>query len=98
MQRKKHDAVLKARVALEVVKGLKTVSEIAGDYGVHPAMVTRWKKQLMEGAPGIFSSNGTAGGQDKETERLIATLYQKIGRLEVEREWLKKKHNELCGK
>jgi len=98
MQRKKHDAVLKARVALEVVKGLKTVNEIAGDYGVHPAMVTRWKKQLMEGAPGIFSSNGTSGSQDKETERLIATLYQKIGQLEVEREWLKKKHSELCGK
>jgi transposase-like protein len=98
MQRKKHDAAFKARVAVEVAKGLKTVNEIAADYGVHPAMVTRWKKQLMEGAAGIFSSNGSVGCRDKETERLIATLYQKIGQLEVEREWLKKKHNELCGK
>jgi putative transposase len=90
MQRKKYDATFKARAALELVKGLKTVNEVAADFGVHPMVITKWKKQLIEGLPGIFSSNGS-GGQDKETEVLIASLYQKIGQLEVEREWLKKK-------
>lgn len=92
MQRKKYDAAFKARVALELAKGLKTVNEVAADFGVHPMMITKWKKQLIEGLPGIFSSpKGSAGGRDRETEGLIASLYQKIGQLEVEREWLKKK-------
>lgn len=95
MQRKKHDPAFKAKVALEVVKGLKTVNEIAADYGVHPQMITKWKRQLFDGLPGIFSSKGPGDGQDKETENLIASLYQKIGQLEVEREWLKKKSTML---
>lgn len=96
MQRKKYDAAFKARVALELVKGLKTVNEVAADFGVHPMMITKWKKQLMEGLPGIFSSvKGSATGRDRETEELIASLYQKIGQLEVEREWLKKKSGML---
>jgi len=90
MQRKKYDSVFKARVALELVKGLKTVNEVAADFGVHPMVITKGKKQLLEGLPGIFSSQGS-GSQEKETESLIASLYQKIGQLEVEREWLKKK-------
>ena len=99
MQRKKHDPAFKARVALELVKGFRTVNEVAGDFGVHPNLITKWKKQLLEGLPGIFSSNGTEGEtRDKETEKLIGSLYQKIGQLEVEREWLKKKSAQLCGK
>ena len=91
MQRKKHDAAFKAKVALEVVKGLKTVNEIAADFSVHPNLITKWKRQLLDGLPGVFSSRATVEGQSKETEKLIASLYQKIGQLEVEREWLKKK-------
>jgi transposase-like protein len=91
MQRKKYDAAFKARVALELAKGQKTVNEVAADFGVHPMMITKWKRQLLDGLPGIFSSQTTANGRDKETEELIASLYQKIGQLEVEREWLKKK-------
>lgn len=96
MQRKKYDATFKAKVALELVKGLKTVNEVAADFGVHPMMITKWKKQLVEGLPGIFSSaKGSPVGRDRETEELIASLYQKIGQLEVEREWLKKKSGML---
>jgi transposase-like protein len=98
MQRKKYDAAFKARVALELVKGLKTVNEVAADFGVHPMVIAKWKKQLLEGLPGIFSSKGSGNGHDKETEELIATLYQKIGQLEVEREWLKKKSAMLHSK
>jgi transposase-like protein len=98
MQRKKHDAALKGRVALEMVKGQRTVNEIAADYGVHPNLITKWKRQLLDGVPGIFSSRAVLDVQDKETERLIASLYQKIGQLEVEREWLKKKSLQLGGK
>jgi transposase-like protein len=91
MQRKKYDAAFKARIALEMVKGMKTVNEIAADYGVHPNAIAKWKRQLIEGLPGIFSSGSATNGQEKQTEVLIASLYQKIGQLEVEREWLKKK-------
>ncbi len=98
MQRKKYDAAFKARVALELVKGLKTVNEVAADFGVHPMVIIKWKKQLMEGLPGKFSAKGPGNGQDKETEALIASLYQKIGQLEVEREWLKKKSAMLHSK
>lgn len=96
MQRRKYDAAFKAGAALELVKGLKTVNEVAADFGVHPMMVAKWKKQLLEGLPGIFTSaKGSAVGRDRETEGLIASLYQKIGQLEVEREWLKKTWNAL---
>lgn len=95
MQRKKHDPAFKAKVALEVVKGLKTVNEIAADYEVHPQVITKWKRQLLDGLPGLFSSKGLGDGRDRETENLIASLYQKIGQLEVEREWLKKKSTML---
>lgn len=89
MQRKKHDPAFKAKVALEVVKGVKTANEIAAEYGVHPTMLAKWKRQLLDGLPEIFSSGSV--GKDRDSERLIASLYQKIGQLEVEREWLKKK-------
>ena len=56
MQRKKHEAALKGRVALEMVKGQRTVNEIAAGYGVHPNLITKWKRQLLDGVPGIFSS------------------------------------------
>ena len=95
MQRKKYDAIFKARVALEAVKGLKTINEIAGEYGVHPNMVIKWKRQLVEGLPSIFSLKSPGNGEGKVSEELLASLYQKIGQLEVEREWLKKKSVQL---
>jgi len=52
MQRKRYDASFKAKVALELVKGLKTVNEVAAEYGVHPNMILKWKKQLLDGKPG----------------------------------------------
>ena len=91
MQRKNYDASFKGKLALEMIKELRTVNEIATEYGVHPSVIAKWKKQLLEGIPLIFSKEFQENNKTKEYEELIAMLYQKIGQLEVELEWLKKK-------
>ena len=88
-QRKQYSADLKAKIALEAVKGQRTIQEIASHYGIHPTMVTNWKKQLLEGAADIFS-NGRVLGAEAD-EQLKAELYQQIGKLQVDLDWLKKK-------
>ena len=89
MQRKKHSAEFKAKVALEAAKGLKTINEIASESEVHPTQVTLWKKQLLEEIPTLFASN--RGQKQKTQEDLTAMLYQQIGQLKVELDWVKKK-------
>ena len=64
------------------------MNEIATEAGVHPTVITKWKRQLLEGLPQIFANNHKH--KDGETEKLVANLYQKIGQLEVELDWLKK--------
>jgi len=87
--RKQYSAELKAKIALEAIKGLRTVSEIAGAYEVHPTQVTQWKKQALEQLPEVFSDR--RGRVEKADEELKAQLYQQIGQLKVELDWLKKK-------
>ncbi len=89
MPRKIYGAEFKAKVALEAIRGQKTVNEIASAMGVHPNQVTAWKKQALEELPQIFS-NGRARTEKAEAE-LKAALYQQIGQLKVELDWLKKK-------
>ena len=88
-QRRQYSADWKAKVALEAIKGQRTVQEIASHYEVHPTLVTHWKKQLLEGAAEIFS-NGKRAAADAD-EELKAELYQQIGKLQVEVDWLQKK-------
>jgi len=88
-QRRQYSADWKAKVALEAIKGQRTVQEIASHYEVHPTLVTHWKKQLLEGGAEIFS-NGKRVAADAD-EELRAELYQQIGKLQVEVDWLKKK-------
>ena len=88
-QRKQYSADLKAKIALEAVKGQRTVQEIASHYGIHPTMVTNWKKQVVEGAAEIFG-NGQIHAAEAD-EQLKAELYQQIGKLQVDLDWLKKK-------
>ena len=66
MQRKRHSAELKAKVALEAIKGHKTVNEIASEYGVHPMQITQWEKQALEELPDIFSSRLQKGAQEED--------------------------------
>jgi transposase-like protein len=88
-QRKTYSAELKARIALEAIKGQRTLNEIAADYGVHPNQVMQWKKQALAELPHVFSERRTRIAQGEETLR--AQLDQQIGQLKVERDWLKKK-------
>ena len=86
--RKRHGAKLKAEVALEALKGEKTVNEIGSRFKVHPTQVSHWKKQLQEGIPDIF---GARRNQSEASEALVGQLYEEIGRLKFELDWLKKK-------
>jgi len=88
-KRKKHGAEFKAKVALEAIKGVKTINEIASRYEVHPTQVTQWKKQAVESLSRVFSGRGEK--TEKAEEELKARLYQQIGQLQVELDWLKKK-------
>lgn len=90
--RKRYSAEIKAKVALEAIKGQKTANEIASEYGVHPTQIAQWKKQALDELPQLFAS---AGNREKADEALIAALYQEIGQLKVELDWLKKKVGRL---
>jgi transposase-like protein len=71
-KRRNHDAGFKARVALEAVKGERTVSELAAEYGVHPTMIHQWKKALLDGAADIFERGGIRAGHDRQTHLIEA--------------------------
>lgn len=93
IKRTRHSADFKAKVALDAAKGTKTVNEIASEYGVHPTQIGQWKKQLQAGVRGIFS--GKQAKEARQEETLTASLYEEIGRLKMELEWLKKKSASL---
>ena len=85
-ERRKHSPAYKAKVALEAVKGEETVAQLAARYEVHPGQIQAWKKALVEGASGVFGN-----GKDQKTRSdaaLVARLYQEIGQLKVERDFL----------
>ena len=86
--RKQYSAELKAKIALAAIKGQQTVNEIASDYGVHPTQVSLWKKQLLSEAASLFDSSRSK--KSDNTEELQSRLYQEIGQLKVELDWLKK--------
>jgi transposase-like protein len=88
-QRKSYSAEMKAKIALEAVKGQRTVQELASHYGVHPSQVGQWKRQVVENLPKIFQDGRNRG--DRAEEELKEELYQQIGQLQVELAWLKKK-------
>jgi len=88
--RRRFDGKFKSRVALEAIRGLRTISEIAKQFKVHPNQVTLWKKQLLEGAGEVFEGSASSSKKNGD-EPEAAELYEQIGRLKVELEWLKKK-------
>jgi transposase-like protein len=88
MQRKRYSIEEKTRVALEAIKGQKTLNELAAEYGVHPSQITQWKKQALDEMPNAFS--GGRARREHSEEELVASLYQEIGQLKVELDWLKK--------
>ncbi len=91
--RKTYTSDFKVKVALAAIKGLQTTNQIATLYGVHPNQVTQWKKQALDGLPNTFSAQRDRKANDQE--ELTAQLYQQIGQLKVELDWLKKKAGAL---
>jgi transposase len=89
--RKNHPPSLKAKVALEALKGVKTAAEIGQAYSVHPNLIGIWKKQASDGMQSLFENprEDTSKHQELEAER--DQLYRQIGQLTVELDWLKKK-------
>ena len=93
MSRKRHDPGFKAKVAAEALKGIKTLSELAAEYDIHPVQISTWKKQLIENMADIFAKKPDKESKDSEKE--VAELYRQIGQLKVENDWMKKKAKEL---
>lgn len=88
-KRKRHTEEFKAKVALEAIREVRTLSELSSMHKVHPTVIGQWKRQLLEGAAELFRrGNGTARRSEEE---LTGPLYEEIGRLKVEVDWLKKK-------
>ena len=91
VQRKTYSAAFKAKVALQAIKGQQTVNEIAAEHSLHPNLVTGWKKHLLDGAAQVFDS--TQNQPEIDTDAITAPLYQQIGQLKVELDWVKKKYD-----
>lgn len=87
--RRGHDAAFKARVALEALKGEKTMAQLSSEFGVHASQIRQWRQKLLEEVPNVFSDRRRK--QEKEGEEMTSELYRQIGQLKVELEWLKKK-------
>jgi transposase len=88
-KRRRIESSVKAKVALAAIKGDRTLSQLASQFGVHATQIGQWKRQLLDSAAEVFSD-----GRRRETEQqatVIAELYEQIGRLQMELAWLKKK-------
>ena len=93
-KRRKFSPQFKAKVGLEAITGLRTISEIAQEHKLHPNQVATWKRELTERLPDVFAVGGGGSAKDDQ-EELIEELYAKIGHLTVELEWLRKKSRAL---
>jgi transposase-like protein len=88
-QRQKHSDSFKAKVALDAIRGMKTLAQLSSEYQVHQSQICAWKKLLLSNAVDLFSSGKSGSG--KSEEELTAPLYEQIGRLQMDLNWLKKK-------
>lgn len=87
--RKTYSNIVKKKVALAALKGDQTLAELSSRFEVHSSQIHKWKSQVLDGIPEIFSSK--VGKKEKSEKELIDELYKQIGQLKVENDWLKKK-------
>ncbi len=93
-KRKRYDSEFKARVALEALKGERTIQQIAKEYEVHPVQVSEWKKRMAQGASEVFEGGGKKSAESN-FDRERDNLHRKIGQLSIELDWLQKKSKQL---
>ena len=93
-KRRTHSPEFKARVALEALKEIKPIHQIASENEVYPAQVAQWKKELKARMAELFERKNGRSQKDEEDERMIASLERKVGQLTIERDWLEKKSKE----
>jgi transposase-like protein len=91
--RRGFDGAFKARVALEALRGEKTMGQLSSEFGVHVNQIRQWRQKLLDELPSLFSDRRSR--KEKEGEELLSELYRQIGQLKVEVEWLKKKSQML---
>lgn len=88
-KRRRFSDKFKAKVALESIKGIKTLSQLASEYKIGANQISTWRKALISEAPNLFSNKKMS--VSKNEEKLTATLFEEIGRLKMDIKWLKKK-------
>lgn len=89
--RKQHSAAFKAQVVLEALRETRTIAQIASDHQIHPNLVTKWKQAALEGLPTVFERTDSQSHAQEAQEQKVAQLYEQIGRLTTQVNWLKKK-------
>jgi transposase-like protein len=94
-KRKQYNPQFKAKVALEAIRGEKTVAELASQYEVHPTMINNWKRQVLEEASNLFEKGSEPAKADESQQAQINELYRQIGQLKVERDFLASRSAQL---
>lgn len=90
--RRVHDSAFKTKVVLEALKGARTLAQLSTEFGIHAQQITDWKKQALDGIPSLFESTATKPTlSEQQREQIEGPLFQQIGQLKVENDWLKKK-------
>lgn len=89
--RKTYTAAFKAKIITEILREQKPLSQIAGEHGIHPNLLTKWKQTALEGLPTLFERDSQSSENDARHEKKTAELYEQIGRLTTQVNWLKKK-------
>ena len=92
--RRVHDAQFKTKVVLETLKGHKTLALLSSEFGIHATQITQWKQQALEGLPTLFNGPVSPPMADHEREQIEAPLFQQIGQLKVENDYLKKNYGQ----
>ena len=94
-KRKQYGYQFKAKVALDAIRGEKTIAELASQYELHPTVINNWKRQLLENAGSIFEKDIKTKKEEIDRQSQVDELYRQIGELKVERDFLASRSERL---